>query len=114
MTEYGATLADGAKEPGAASGLGRERVTVIRQKDPEPTAVPAVELAALQNAYRVLGIDADASRAHLDAAYLGLVERYNPANVALLGAEFAALAVRKLAAVTAAFETVLNAKLGAG
>lgn len=115
ITEYGATLADDATEPGAAaSGVRRERVTVLRRKDPEPTAVPVVEPAELQNAYRVLGIDADASRAHLDAAYLGLVERYNPAHVAVLGAEFAALAVRKLVAVTTAFETVINARLGAG
>jgi len=113
MTEYGATLADVAAEPGAAAtGARRERVAVIRSKDPEPTAVLAAEPAALQDAYRLLGVGADTSRAHLDTAYLGLVERYNPANVAVLGAEFAALAVRKLVAVTTAFETVINARLG--
>jgi uncharacterized tellurite resistance protein B-like protein len=116
MTEYGATLAaDAVGEPGAtSSGTRPERVTVIRRKDPEPTAAPHVEPAELQNAYRVLGIAAGASRAHVDAAYLDLVTRYNPANVAVLGAEFAALAVRKLATVTAAFEVVLNARVTVG
>jgi DnaJ-domain-containing protein 1 len=63
----------------------------------------------IERAYRVLGIDAGASRARLEAAYLQLVERYNPAKVEDLGTEFTSLAVRKLAEVTAAFETVREA-----
>ena len=117
MNEYGATL---STEDGVSSGgLTQSRpepVTVIRMSDGEaPAADPAATGSAeLQHAYRVLGIDAAASRSHLDAAYLGLVERYNPVKVAGLGAEFAALAVRKLVEATAAFETVLAAQPGTG
>lgn len=116
MTEYGATLAadDDTSSGDAPVAARRQRVRVVRRTDSELIAAPPIEDAALQSAYRVLGIDASASRAHIDAAYLGLVERYNPANVAVLGAEFAALAVRKLAAVTAAFETVLSARFQTG
>jgi DnaJ-domain-containing protein 1 len=43
----------------------------------------------------------------IEAAYRRLVERYNPAKVAALGGDFAALAVRKLAGITDAYDTVL-------
>ncbi|HVO26600.1 MAG TPA: TerB family tellurite resistance protein [Candidatus Margulisiibacteriota bacterium] len=117
IDEYGATLSteDGTHSDGPGPS-GPVRVTVIRRRDaemPAPGAPPSAP-PELQQAYRVLGIDATASRSHLDAAYLGLVERYNPVKVAGLGAEFAALAVRKLVEATAAFETVLNAQLGTG
>ena len=118
MSEYGATL--GGEDSVPSGGLPPSRpepVRVIRNRDGEAAAAaaaPATEHAELQRAYRVLGIDAATSRAHVDAAYLGLVERYNPVKVAGLGAEFAALAVRKLVEATAAFETVLEARLGTG
>jgi uncharacterized tellurite resistance protein B-like protein len=116
MSEYGASLGgDESVRSGGPSPSQPERVGVIRHRDGEAAAAaPATEQAALQHAYRVLGIDAATSRAHVDAAYLGLVERYNPVKVASLGAEFAALAVRKLVEATAAFETVLEARLETG
>ena len=116
MSEYGATLrGDDSVRSGDLPPSRPEPVTVIRTSDGEAAAAtPATEHAELQHAYCVLGIDAATSRAHLDAAYLGLVERYNPVKVAGLGAEFAALAVRKLVEATAAFETVLEARLGTG
>jgi len=116
MSEYGATLCgDDSVRSGDLPPSRPERVSVIRNGDGEAAATaPATEHAELQHAYRVLGIDAATSRAHLDAAYLGLVERYNPVKVAGLGAEFAALAVRKLVEATAAFETVLEAQLETG
>jgi DnaJ-domain-containing protein 1 len=52
----------------------------------------------------VLGVETGASRERLEAAYLGLVERYDPAKVIPLGADFVVLAVSKLAEITAAFE----------
>jgi uncharacterized tellurite resistance protein B-like protein len=114
MTEYEATMAADSTAPsGGAAKQTRERVVVVRQTD-EPPVAAGVDQSELQRACCVLGIDAGASRAHLDATYLALVERYNPAKVADLGAEFAALAVRRLAEVTAAFETVLDARLEAG
>ena len=58
------------------------------------------------HAYHLLGLDVDADRGRIDAAYLSLIERYSPLKVAALGSEFAALAVRKLAAITEAFEVV--------
>jgi uncharacterized tellurite resistance protein B-like protein len=116
MNEYGAALS--AAEGIHSGGLGPsrpERVTVIRRRDGEAQAAPPPsEQAELQHACRLLGIDATASRSHLDAAYLRLVERYNPVKVAGLGPEFVALAVRKLVEATAAFETVLETQLGTG
>ena len=114
MTDYEATMAaDGAAPSAGAPKQTRERVVVVRQTD-EPPVAAGVGQSELQRACCVLGIDPGASRAHLDATYLALVERYNPAKVADLGAEFAALAVRRLAEVTAAFDTVLDARLEAG
>jgi DnaJ-domain-containing protein 1 len=64
---------------------------------------------SLENAYRLLGVAPGASRALIESAYLGLVERYNPAKVIDLGPEFAALAVRRLSEVTSAFQVALAA-----
>jgi len=61
------------------------------------------------NACRVLGVSVGADRCQLEAAYAALLERYNPSKAMALGAEFAALAVRKLSEITAAFETAANA-----
>lgn len=64
--------------------------------------------AAAEEAYRVLGLQPGASWASLNAAYLRQVNRYNPNRVAPLGPEIEALAVRKLAEATAAFNTLLH------
>ena len=103
-----------AAETGGAAAGTRERVTVTHHPAEQVRGLASASDADVEHAYRVLGIDATTSRAHLDAAYLGLIERYNPARVADLGAEFAALAARKLAEVTAAFETVLGARAETG
>jgi hypothetical protein len=68
---------------------------------------PAVDEGA--GALRALGLGAAANPAEIDAAYLRLVERYDPAKVAPLGADFAALAVRKLAALTELYEVARDA-----
>jgi DnaJ-domain-containing protein 1 len=57
-----------------------------------------------QRAFRVLGLEPGASRARIDTAYLDLVQRYDPGRVSELGPEFAALAVRRLATITDAYE----------
>jgi DnaJ-domain-containing protein 1 len=72
-------------------------------------ARPSARPLDLQRAYRTLGITAACDRERVDAAYMALVERYNPAQLAAFGPEFAVLAVRKLAELTAAFEVVRRA-----
>jgi uncharacterized tellurite resistance protein B-like protein len=57
-------------------------------------------------ARRLLGVAADASREAVAAAYLEQIGRYDPNKVSQLGAEFAALAVRKLFEATLAYETL--------
>jgi hypothetical protein len=76
--------------------------------DPNPTlshSTPPCDRAARgsdegANSRRALGLGANANPAEVDAAYLRLVEQYDPANVAQLGADFVVLAVQKLAALT--------------
>jgi uncharacterized tellurite resistance protein B-like protein len=63
----------------------------------------------LERAYRILGLS-PGDPSHAETAYLALVDRYNPTKVSELGADFAALAVRRLAEVTAAFEMVRAAR----
>jgi DnaJ-domain-containing protein 1 len=71
-------------------------------------AVPPVG-AARAWANEVLGIEDGATLAQVNAAYLRLVEHYNPAKITDLGPEFARLAVHRLADVTAAYEAVMEA-----
>lgn len=68
-----------------------------------------VSTVALAQARRILGVQAGARAETIEAAYRRLVDRYNPAKVAALGGDFAALAVRKLAGITDAYDTVLSA-----
>lgn len=68
-----------------------------------------VSSVALAQARRVLGVQAGARPEAVEAAYRRLVERYNPAKVAALGGDFAALAVRKLAGITDAYDAVVAA-----
>ena len=73
----------------------------------EATAESRLRWAAgLAQAYRILGLEPDAVPQQVEQAYLNLIERYNPAKVVDLGPDFAALAVRKLAQATQAFELV--------
>lgn len=62
----------------------------------------------LEQALRLLGLSAGADRRSVDSAYLDLVARYNPTKLVDLGADFVALAVRKLTAITDAFEYVIE------
>jgi DnaJ-domain-containing protein 1 len=62
-----------------------------------------------QRALRALGLAAGASRSDIESNYLDLVQRYDPARVAEMGPEFAALAVRRLASITDAYEAALAA-----
>lgn len=87
---------------------------------PAPTAEAAPPAAAapssearvapgVSQALALLGLDASARRADLDERYRLLVERYDPAKVIELGPDFAALAIRKLAQLTNAYEVVADA-----
>jgi DnaJ-domain-containing protein 1 len=86
-----------AAQTGQAEDDGATRGETSRPRDSD---------RVLADAYRLLGVDAEASDEHLDAAYLALVDRYNPSKVGDLGPEFAVMAVRKLAEITGAFETI--------
>jgi DnaJ-domain-containing protein 1 len=74
---------------------------------------PAID-PRIASAERVLGVVPGASRDELEAAYLARVQRYNPGRMAELGPEFAALAVHRLADITAAYETAVGAVGGRG
>lgn len=110
--EYGVRLPPETEPRAPVHGARRERVTVIHDRDDDGPGVQPVGADALARAYSLLGIDTAAGRGGIDAAYLELIERYNPAKVVGLGMEFVALAVHKLAEVTAAFETVRDAQRG--
>ncbi len=86
---------DAAGEPKPLSPPARDET--VAQRDPNH-----------QRAFRVLGLEPGASRLRIDASYLQLVQRYDPARVGGLGPEFAALAVRRLATITDAYEAALG------
>jgi len=71
-----------------------------------PSVAPDAEV---EHAYHVLGVDVGVSRAQLDAAYLSVIKRYSPEKLADAAGELLLLAVRRLAAATAARATILNA-----
>ena len=87
----------GAPEPPRTTGAAEAR------PDPE-----------LQRAFRLLGLEPGADRSRLDSTYLDFVKSYDPARVGDLGPEFAALAVRRLAAITDAYEIALASLEAAG
>lgn len=69
-------------------------------------SVAAPVPAALDEAYAILGLDPGAPPAAVEQAYRAQLERYQPLKVLDLGPEFAVLAVRRLAAATAAFTAI--------
>jgi DnaJ-domain-containing protein 1 len=74
--------------------------------DDEPVAAAATVAPAdpaRAAAFAALGLAPGATRAAVDAAYRAIIERYQPIKVIDLGPEFAALAVQRLAAATAAY-----------
>ncbi|MCC6765679.1 MAG: TerB family tellurite resistance protein [Deltaproteobacteria bacterium] len=71
---------------------------------PAPTSDP------LATAYAALGLAPGASAAVVEDAYRAVIERYQPIKVLDLGSEFAVLAVRRLAAATAAFTAIGKAR----
>lgn len=113
-------LATTAMAPGPESAVAeptrRRRIAV--EGAAESTSPSAAEAArspgrtapgadpVLANARRLLGVEPGATREDIDAAYLAQVERFNPAGVAAMGPEFVALAVHRLADVTAAWEVL--------
>jgi DnaJ-domain-containing protein 1 len=113
-------LAEVASELGLAPAEA-ERIlgAVFRSAPPEtarePAALPPQPAAhvpvdpGLGRALLVLGLDTLTGRADLDVSYRRLIERYDPAKVIELGPDFAALAVRKLAEVTDAYQIVVDA-----
>ena len=74
---------------------------------PAHAAPPAARHGA-ENALRILGLAAGAGREQIDAAYLELVDRYNPGHVVALGPEFVVLATRKLNVITNAYEIAVS------
>jgi len=103
----------GSGEPVVAEPGRRRRIaveggpeTVSAPSAPEPV-VPRAQVGAdpvTERARRLLGVGPDASAEEIDAAYLAQVGRFNPAGVVAMGPEFVALAVRRLADATAAWE----------
>jgi DnaJ-domain-containing protein 1 len=70
---------------------------------------PPRQPAEVAEARAVLGVGPRAQRSEVEAAYRRLIERYSPARVVELGGDFAAVAVRTLARITDAYETVIDA-----
>lgn len=58
----------------------------------------------VQRAFQLLRLDPRATREVLDATYMAFVQRYDPHKMSELGADFAALAVRRLATITDAYD----------
>ena len=86
-----------------------DRATGAPKAAPSPSPDDDEGAAApLRRALGVLGLEASAGRSRIDAAFLDRVQRYNPAKVGELGPEFAALAVRRLAAITDAYEIAVT------
>jgi uncharacterized tellurite resistance protein B-like protein len=95
-----------APEPPSPERAAAARPASPRELDAMRREIGAVRRATPERAWRMLGIEPGASRAELDAAYVALVRHYDPAKVTDLGPEFAALAVRRLAEITAAYEAL--------
>ncbi len=70
-------------------------------------APPREPRLSTESAFKMLGLAPGSSRAQIDAAYLELVDRYQPGHVLNLGPEFVVLAVRKLGKATIAYEAAL-------
>lgn len=110
-------LAELASELGLApTEADRILDAVFRLTKPETTALPSPQPAAhptldprLGRALRLLGLDTLTGRTDLDLSYQRLIERYDPAKVIELGPDSAAVAVRKLAEVTDAYQVALEA-----
>lgn len=97
----GAILSGGDSGPPADAA---PQVSPPPPRAPEPRAT-----ADATRAFALLGLDAAATRADLDDHYRRLIERYDPVKVIDLGSDFAALAIRKLAELTDAYELVAGA-----
>jgi uncharacterized tellurite resistance protein B-like protein len=99
--------------PSAAAHILEAAISAVGAAEPEGAPPPVRAEAGTpadpsrQRALRVLGLEPGAGRSRIDATYLDLVQRYDPARVADLGPEFAVLAVRRLAAITDAYEAAL-------
>lgn len=104
-------LGVGAREITARSGSS-ERNDGIEPSRPVAARARAIRGDDRANAFRTLGLAAAASAADVDRAYLRLVEDYDPAKVAPLGADFAVLAVRRLEALSDAYEVARDAARG--
>jgi len=92
-----------------ASRLGAKSADIRDYLESRPSAPPvsAGRAAAASKrgaALAALGLAPDATRAALDAAYLRLAARYDPARMAALGAEFVVLTVRRLAHLADLYE----------
>jgi DnaJ-domain-containing protein 1 len=113
-------LAEVASELGLAPAEAERILAAVFQAvgleaPPEPAAPPPYPAGQasvdprLSRALLVLGLGSLTGRADLDASYRRHVERYDPAKVLELGPDFAALAVRKLAEVTDAYQLAVDA-----
>jgi DnaJ-domain-containing protein 1 len=106
--EMGGALAAGSRD-GARSAVPPTSAAAAAAPAPAPAPAPSAAETEIGWALRVLGLAPSGSIAQADAAYAGLVRRYNPAAVLELGPEFAVLAVQKLNTATAAYVAVRDA-----
>jgi tellurite resistance protein len=85
--------------------------TAARKCVPSAAAAPEGDGrgAEVRWALAVLGVEPDAGLLSIDEAFLAGVQRYDPAKAGVLGPEFAALAIRRLAAITDAYEVAIAA-----
>ena len=93
-----------AQELGVDVSKARRYLRPVRH---EPLAMPPARRTppeAVVVALRQLGLPVDATLAEVDAAYLQLVDRYDPGRLAPMGADFVRLAVLELAALTESYE----------
>jgi hypothetical protein len=111
-----------SSESGLLAALVRELGLETEAGCVEPVVAPARPEApvpargrglteATRAALRQLGLGEDASSSDVAAAYLALVERYDPVRLAPLGADFVALAVREIGALTEVYERARTAVL---
>ena len=100
----GTPVAPAGRRETAAPGVAAEGMAAAPRRPAAGGADGEDAAALLARAQRVLGVGPEASREEIDAAYVAAASRYNPVAVSAMGADFVALAVRRLADATAAWE----------
>lgn len=89
-------------------GVGREKSTAESRAG---SVIPPTGEQA--DAFKMLGLNADASPAEISAAYRSLAQMYHPDKVAALAPEFQALAEMRMKEINAAYELLKGRKRSA-